>query len=88
MRSFGVGMPPPHFDDDLGFAQGVEDFAIQAFVAHFTVERFTVSVFPGTAGSMNNGWVPTVFNHRRRLRPSLVRASDVSPVFRPNRSTI
>jgi hypothetical protein len=34
----GIVFDAPLFDDDLGFAQGVEKLAIQAFVAELTVE--------------------------------------------------
>ena len=44
MGSFGVVMFPPSFDDDLGFAKRVEDFAVQKLVAHSPVETFAVSV--------------------------------------------
>ena len=40
-------MVPPSFDNNLGFPQQIEDFAVQQFVAHSPVEAFTVFVLPG-----------------------------------------
>ena len=31
MGADGVVMPPPAFDDDLGFCERVEDFAVEQF---------------------------------------------------------
>ena len=45
--SFGVVMVPPSFNDDLGFTQGIEDFAVQQFIPHSPVEAFAVPVLPG-----------------------------------------
>ena len=47
MWPFGVVMVPPSFNDDLGFAKRVEDFAVQQLVAHSPVETFAVPVLPG-----------------------------------------
>jgi hypothetical protein len=47
MGSFGVVVVPPLFDDDLSFAQRVEDFSVQELVAHPAIEAFAVAVFPG-----------------------------------------
>jgi hypothetical protein len=33
VRSFAVVVLTPTFDDDLGLAQAVEDFAVQQFIA-------------------------------------------------------
>ena len=49
MRPDCIEVAPPTFDDDLGFAQGVEDFAIEQFIAQASVEALDKSVFPRTA---------------------------------------
>ena len=49
MRSDGVLLPPPSFDQDLGFCQGVEDLAVEQFIPPFPVEGFHIAVLPGTA---------------------------------------
>jgi hypothetical protein len=49
MRPDCIEVAPPTFDDDLGFAQGVEDFAIEQFIAQPSVEALDISVFPRTA---------------------------------------
>jgi hypothetical protein len=36
---------PPSFDQNLGFAQCVEDFAIEQFVSEPGIEGFTIAVF-------------------------------------------
>ena len=40
MGSFGVVVVPPSFDDDLSFTQRVEDFAVEQFVSHPSIEAF------------------------------------------------
>ena len=50
MRSHPVVVLPPSFDDDLGFLQRVEDFAIEQFVTKLRVEAFAIAIFPRTAG--------------------------------------
>ena len=37
---------PPFFDDDLGFAQRVEDLAVEQLFAELRIEAFAVSIFP------------------------------------------
>ena len=49
MRSDCIEVTPPTFDDDLGLAQRVEDFAIEQFIAQACVEALDVAVFPWTA---------------------------------------
>jgi hypothetical protein len=49
MRPDCIEVAPPTCDDDLGFAQGVEDFAIEQFIAQASVEALDISVFPRTA---------------------------------------
>ncbi len=46
VRSLGVVVFPPLFDDDLRLFQGVEDFAVQQFVPEAGIEAFTVAVLP------------------------------------------
>jgi hypothetical protein len=36
----GVVVNPPLFDDDLGFAQRIEDLAVKGFVAQAAVEAY------------------------------------------------
>ena len=43
-------MAPPAFDDDLRFAQGVEELAIEQFVAKAGIKALDVAVLPRTAG--------------------------------------
>ena len=33
MRSYGVAMAPPSFDENPGFLEGVEDLSIQELIA-------------------------------------------------------
>jgi hypothetical protein len=50
VRPAFVVVNAPLLDGDLGFAQGVVDLAIQAFVAELAVEAFAVAILPGTTG--------------------------------------
>src|SRR3712207_2203921 len=50
MRTAGVVVPPPAFDDDLGLRQRVEDLAVEQLVAELAVEALAVAVLPGAAG--------------------------------------
>lgn len=43
-------MSAPVLNDDLSLSQGVEDLAVQQFIAHSSIEQLAVSVLPGTAG--------------------------------------
>ena len=45
--SNGVVVPPPLFDDDLCFFEGVEDFPIQQFIPEAGIEGLAVAVLPG-----------------------------------------
>ena len=47
--TFRVVVFPPFFDQDLGFAQAVEDFAVQELVPEAGIEAFAVSVLPRAA---------------------------------------
>lgn len=51
MRSDRVVVLSPLLDDNLHFLQAVQDFAVQQFIAEFSVKRATVR--PGAA--MKNG---------------------------------
>jgi hypothetical protein len=46
-RSFVVVITPPVFKDHAAFAEGVEDFAVEALRTETTVETFGVTVLPG-----------------------------------------
>lgn len=50
MRSVGVVVDPPVFDDDAGFAQGVEAPGVEQLIAQAAVERFDPGVLPRVAG--------------------------------------
>ncbi len=50
MRAHGVEVPPPAFDDDLRLRGGVEDLAVEEFVAQPGIERLDEAALPGTAG--------------------------------------
>ena len=49
MRPPGIVLNPPLFNDDLGFAQRIEDLAVQAFIAQLAIETFAVAILPGAA---------------------------------------
>jgi hypothetical protein len=44
--SDGVVVPPPAFDDDLGFAEAVEDLAVEEFAAGPSVEALDIAILP------------------------------------------
>ena len=46
MRSVGVVVDAPVFDDDFGFEQRIEDPQVQEFVAEAAVERLDPGVLP------------------------------------------
>jgi hypothetical protein len=46
MRSLGVVVPSPAFEDDLGLAQAVEDLAVEQLVAEASIEALHVPVLP------------------------------------------
>ena len=55
--SFGVVMVPS-FNDDLGFTQGIEDFAVQQFIPHSPIEAFAVPFLPEWSGfDVGSNWV-------------------------------
>src|ERR1700712_5149984 len=49
VRPDSVVVPPPALDDDLGFLQRVEDFAVEQLVPELGVEALDVAVLPGRA---------------------------------------
>ena len=49
VRSSGVVLDAPLFDEDLGLVERVEDLTVKQFVAQFLVEAPALSVFPRIA---------------------------------------
>src|ERR1051325_912354 len=49
MRAHGIVVTAPALDDDLGFAQRVEDLAVEQLVAQTRVEAFDEAVLPWAA---------------------------------------
>ena len=47
MRSDGVVVVAPLLDEDLGFLEAAEDFAIEQLVPQLAVEAFAIAVLPG-----------------------------------------
>ena len=75
----GVVVAPPAFDDDLGFAQRVEDLAVEQFVAQAGVERLDEAVLPGAAWRDVGGRGP---HGRDPVLESL--GNELRPIVRPN----
>ena len=50
MRTDGVVVTAPAFDDDLGFTQRVEDLAVEQFVTQARIKTFDKAVLPRAAG--------------------------------------
>src|SRR5262249_44210862 len=50
MRPDSVVVPSPTLDDDLGFAQRIEDLAAEKLIAQARAEAFDKAVLPRTAG--------------------------------------
>jgi hypothetical protein len=46
VRSNCVEVVPPAFDQDLGFAQRVEDLAVEQLISEAGIEALTIAVFP------------------------------------------
>jgi hypothetical protein len=63
MRSDRVVVVPPTFNDDLGFAQRVEDFTIEQFVARARVEALDIAVLPRAAWRYVGVFAPTTVIH-------------------------
>ncbi|CAA9384843.1 MAG: hypothetical protein AVDCRST_MAG93-9397 [uncultured Chloroflexia bacterium] len=53
MGSLLVVMLTPVGDEDFGFEQGGEAFAVQELIPELAIERFDVAVFPRAAGFGN-----------------------------------
>ena len=51
-----IVVDPPLFCQNLRFLQRVEQLAVQELRAHFAIERFDITVFPGGAG-LNVEWL-------------------------------
>ena len=49
MRADGVVVLAPLLNENLGFFQGIEEFAIEQFITHFAIEAFDIAVLPGAA---------------------------------------
>ena len=47
VRPDGVVVATPSLDQDLSFAQGVEELAVEEFIAETGIEAFTVAILPG-----------------------------------------
>lgn len=56
MRPDGVVMAPPALDDDPGFLEGVEDFAIEKFVTQAGVKALDEAILP-RAARCDVGWL-------------------------------
>ena len=74
MRADGVEVPPPAFYDDLRLGEGVEDLAVEEFVAHPGIERLDEAVLPRAAGCDVGGLGanradPFLHSLRDELRP-------------------
>ena len=50
MRTDGVIVTAPTFDDDLSFPQRVEDFAVEQFVTQARIKTFDKAVLSRAAG--------------------------------------
>jgi hypothetical protein len=50
MRTLFVILPAIHGEHDPCLGHGLKDVHIQTFVAHGTIEAFTVPILPGAAG--------------------------------------
>ena len=48
--AFCVVVSPPLFDQNLSFAQAVEDLTVEQLIPEPAIEAFTVSVLPRAAG--------------------------------------
>jgi len=81
VRSDGVVLATPGFDQHLRLLQGVEDLAVEELIPQPGIEAFDVAVFPGTAGRDVGGLGP------HRGDPRLHRLGDeLRPVVGPDMS--
>jgi len=74
MWADGVEVPPPAFHDDLRLREGVEDLAVEEFIAQPGIERLDEAVLPGTArrdigGLRANRADPFLDSLRDKFRP-------------------
>jgi len=58
MGSDGVVVVTPLFDEDLGFLEAAEDFAIEKLVPQLAVEAFAIAILPGAARLDVEGFGP------------------------------
>jgi hypothetical protein len=52
MRANRVVVTSPALDDDLGFAQRVEDLAVEQFIAQAGIKAFNKAILPWLPGVM------------------------------------
>ncbi len=50
MRSLGVVVAPPCFDDDLCLGETIADLTVEQFVTQLRVEALAIAVLPRAAG--------------------------------------
>lgn len=83
MRTHGVVVLAPRFDDDAGFAATAKPFPAQTLVAELTVERFIRSVLPRLPG-IGQGGVNAVLDEplEDRLAHELRAGLELAPVSR------
>jgi len=58
VRPYGIVVAAPFLDQDLGFAQGARDLAIEEFIAKPGVEALAVPILPGRTGFDESGLCP------------------------------
>ena len=61
MRTKGIIVFPPHFNEHLDFSEGSQIRGIEAFNAQFAIKGFTFSVLPWTARFNKYGGYAFVF---------------------------
>jgi hypothetical protein len=94
MGTLVVIVPSPSFDDDPGFAQAVEDLAVEQFVTKLAVEAFAIAVLPWAAWFDEQGLRSDLSkpvsddpgSHLRAIVGTDVgRDAGVEPVFNPTK---
>ena len=55
MKSLGVVVYWPLFDDDGCLFEAVEDLSVEVLVPEFAIEGLVIAVLPGTAGFDEQG---------------------------------
>ena len=82
MGPHGVVVTPPAFDYDLGFGEGVEEFAIEQLIAQTRIEGLDEAVLPRAARRNVGGFRPDSGNPFLHgilyFLPSYVRSSTKS----------